>query len=157
MVFRNKLRDNICFERACIQLTLEFKREVSAKNVVYYDVELVRGSPSFLKLLQRCHTLAQDLDRLKNLLALEQVKCQVYARHTRGLLLAAYLIIISRHAHRAKYDDQQVVLSPSASNTNHKCARNTRLLAPAVSRGRKARAVTAVRAGPAHVKRFASR
>jgi len=57
-------------------VTLEFKREVMGRKVLYYDVELVRGSPSFLKLLQRCHTLAEDSDRLKNLLSLEQIKTE---------------------------------------------------------------------------------
>lgn len=57
-------------------VTMEFKREVRGGKVIYYDVELVRGSPSFLKLLQRCHTLAEDLDRLKNLLSLEQIKTE---------------------------------------------------------------------------------
>lgn len=55
---------------------MEFKREVKGGKIIYYDVELVRGSPSFLKLLQRCHTLAEDLDRLKNLLSLEQIKTE---------------------------------------------------------------------------------
>ena len=38
---------------------MEFKRESRHGKVIYFDVELVRGSPSFLKLLQRCHSLAQ--------------------------------------------------------------------------------------------------
>ena len=41
------------------QVTMEFKRESRSGKVIYFDVELVRGSPSFLKLLQRCHSLAQ--------------------------------------------------------------------------------------------------
>ena len=56
---------------------MELMRESSAGGqAIYYDIELVRGSPSFLKLLQRCHHLASDLDRMKNLLAMEQVKSQ---------------------------------------------------------------------------------
>ena len=58
-------------------VTMELMRESSAGGqTIYYDIELVRGSPSFLKLLQRCHHLASDLDRMKNLLAMEQVKSQ---------------------------------------------------------------------------------
>ena len=58
-------------------VTMELMRESSAGGqAIYYDIELVRGSPSFLKLLQRCHHLASDLDRMKNLLAMEQVKSQ---------------------------------------------------------------------------------
>ena len=55
---------------------MEFRRESRGGKTIYYDVELVRGSPSFLKLLQRCHSLAEESDRLKNLLSLEQVKAQ---------------------------------------------------------------------------------
>jgi hypothetical protein len=81
-------------------VTMEFKRESRiGKNVLYFDVELVRGSPSFLKLLQRCHSLAQDSDRLKNLLSIEQVKCESQLAVNKELLARL------QHAHHPACSD----------------------------------------------------
>jgi hypothetical protein len=59
----------------------------------------VRGSPSFLKLLQRCHSLAQDSDRLKNLLSIEQVKCESQLAVNKELLARL------QHAHHPASSD----------------------------------------------------
>ena len=82
-------------------VTMEFKRESLriGKNILYFDVELVRGSPSFLKLLQRCHSLAQDSDRLKNLLSIEQVKCESQLAVNKELLARL------QHAHHPASSD----------------------------------------------------